>query len=60
MMPTTSDEVLKKFADSVLTLLGDLKAKNGELKKAKESERTKIFYTQKMIKNWFYHDGNIR
>ena len=57
MMPTTSDEVMKKYADSVLELLDDIKAKMAELKKAKESERTKIFYTQKMIKHWFMQNG---
>ena len=36
MMPTTSNEVLKQFADSVLTLLDDHKAKMHELKKLKE------------------------
>ena len=57
MMPTTSNEVMNKFADSVLLILTQLKEKDKELRKAKESERTKIHHTQKMIKHWFIING---
>ena len=59
MMPTTSRQVLKQFADSVLTLLDEYEAKMKELKKLKESERTKIFHTQKMIRQWFIRNGGM-
>jgi len=57
MMPTTSNEVMTRFADSVLLILNQLKEKDEELRKINETERTKIHYTQKMIKDWFYKNG---
>ena len=56
----TSDELYSDFVDKVQAVMVKLKSKFDELKKLKESERTKAFWTNKIINEWFDKRGRTK
>ena len=56
----TSDELYSDFVDKVQQVMAKLKSKFDELKKLKESERTKAFWTNKIINEWFDKRGRTK
>ena len=57
--PETYQELFTMYCDSVTNFVSELEAKYQELDKLKESDRTKAFHTEKMIKRWFYKNGGL-
>jgi len=55
----TYEDIISQFTDSVSGILDDLVQKNKELKKAKETERTREYYAEKLIKQWFRNNGGL-
>jgi len=53
------DEILGQFVESVSLLLNDIDEKHKEMKKVKESDRTKAYHTEKLLKKWFFNHGGI-
>jgi len=56
----TSDELYSEFIDKVEKVMARLKDKYDELKKMKESERTKAFWTNKIINEWYNKRGRTK
>ena len=56
----SSDELYSEFIDKVEKVMARLKEKYDELKKMKESERTKSFWTNKIINEWYDSRGRTK
>ena len=56
----SSDELYCDFVDKVETVMTRLKSKFDELKEMKESDRTKAFWTNKIITEWFDKRGRTK
>lgn len=56
----TSDELYSEFIEKVEKVMNRLKTKYEELKDLKESERTKAFWTNKIINEWFDKRGRTK
>ena len=56
----TSDELYSDFIDKVQTIMARLQVKYDELKDLKETERTRAFWTKKIIDEWFDKRGRTK
>jgi len=56
----TSEELYDDFVDKVQEIMAKLKTKYDELKDLKETERTKSFWTNKIINEWFDKRGRTK
>ncbi len=56
----SSDELYSEFIEKVEKVMARLKDKYDELKKMKESERTKAFWTNKIINEWYDKRGRTK
>ena len=56
----SSEELYGDFVDKVQTVMARLEIKYKELKKLKESERTKVYWTNKIINEWFDKRGRTK
>ena len=52
-----ADQIYNDFAEKIRNVLDELDNKYEELKKAKETERTFAFWTDKIINTWFIRNG---
>ena len=56
----SSEELYGEFIDKVEKVMARLKEKHDELKKMKESDRTKSFWTNKIINEWYDNRGRTK
>ena len=56
----SSDELYSEFIEKIEKVMAQLKEKYDELKKMKESERTKAFWTNKIINEWYDKRGRTK
>ena len=56
----TSDELYGEFTDKIEKVMARLETKYKELKDLKETERTKSFWTNKIINEWFDSRGRTK
>jgi len=56
----SSQELYSEFIEKVEKVMDRLKTKSEELKDMKESDRTKSFWTNKIINEWFDSRGRTK
>jgi hypothetical protein len=59
-LPQTPEELLLLYVKAVNELLDSVKAKEKELKKAKDNEpKTVMHYTTRLVQDWFRSKGGL-